>query len=121
MEIGQALFGCPTGQYECPRWIGALLNDILSEIERVFWNRNQKEWDGYEDPEIDGIEFRKYWWGDEDAPEAALPNFKFENVEIRWYKYPGRGMSVNVELTHLEWCEWFDRCIALIQKSDDLT
>jgi hypothetical protein len=40
------------------------------------------------------------------------PNFRCGDVEVRWYKYIGRGMSVNREVTRAEWRDIFARCEA---------
>ena len=116
-ELGQYAFGNPIGRYECPPLVHALLDYLLEEIGRVFWNQNQEEWESYEDPEIKGIEVRRYYWG-EDEKEAIKPNFRFKDVEIRWYKYPGRGMSVNKEMSAEEWETWFEECLDTINKAD---
>jgi len=44
---------------------------------------------------------------------TMVPNFRhFEtNTEIRWYKYIGRGMSVNKELAGTEWIKIIQKCI----------
>ena len=115
-EIGQAVYGNPWGEFKASLQVEAFLAYILVEIERVFWNKNQKEWDRYEDPKIPNIEYRPYYWGEDE--EMAKPNFKFEDVEIRWYKYPGRGMSVNKEMTDKEWHQWRYRCIDTIRKAN---
>jgi hypothetical protein len=46
-ELGQAVFGNPTGIYELPEFAEALLKYLLDEIERIYWNVNQKKWEGY--------------------------------------------------------------------------
>lgn len=46
------------------------------------------------------------------------PNFQFEDVEIRWYKWPGRGMSTNKDWTPAEWRDWFNRCLAKVREFD---
>lgn len=56
-ELGQLVFGNPIGAYESPDWVDALVNAVLNEIERVFWNKNQREWNRFEDPRIPGVEF----------------------------------------------------------------
>jgi len=63
-ELGQAVFGNPSGEYKCPEFVDALLNYLCQEISRVYWNVNQKEWDEYENPRIPNIEYRPYYWGD---------------------------------------------------------
>lgn len=116
-ELGQAAFGCPWAQYEVPTYAEALLLYLLDEVGRTFWNRFQAEWNKHDDPEVPGLEYHHYYWGN-DEDEAAKPNFKFEDIEIRWYKYPGRGMSCTKKLTVQEWAEWFTRCLAVIVAQD---
>lgn len=41
---------------------------------------------------------------------VVAPNFKCGDLEIRWYKYIGRGMSVNREITREELRQIFSRC-----------
>lgn len=66
-EVGQMLFGNATGSY-APGELGeACLQHALNEIERVFWNREQRQWDRHEDPAIPQITFRPYYWGDCDC------------------------------------------------------
>lgn len=88
--FNQALLGNPWGEYKLPEYAQALFMAIQEEMGRVYFNREQESWEGGFDPEIEGITWRPYCW-DEDSPEAKLPNFVFGEVEIRWYKYPGRG------------------------------
>lgn len=116
-EIGQAVFGNPTGDYYFPEFAEAFLMYIFEEIRRVFWNKNQREWENYEDPKIEGIKVRPYCWG-EDEEEAEKPNFEFNGVAIRWYKYPGRGMSCNKAMNPEQWKKWFDECLGVIRKSE---
>ena len=116
-ELGQACFGNPWGEYEATEPVQSFLMYILDEIARVFWNNQQQEWDRHEDPNIPGIEFRGYYWGG-DEEEAAKPNFKLlsmPEVELRWYKYPGRGLTVNRYRSLEEWALWFEECLAVIR------
>lgn len=139
-EIGQAVFGCPSGEYETPNFVDAFLEYIFCEIDRVFGNVNQRQWDRYEDPQIPDVEFRPYYWGectcgyDEAYDEfyqrtiqefggfhkkdclLILPNFKFGEVEIRWYKHPGRGQSCNVNWNERAWRRWLDDCLRAIRE-----
>ena len=124
-ELGQMTFGNPTGMFAVPEFAAALIGYCLDEIERVFWNVNQREWDRYEDPSIPGIEYRPYYWGECECGgqhvsgcPVELPNFKFEAVEIRWYKYPGRGMNCNIDQDAERWSEWFDRALTAIRAKD---
>jgi len=118
-EIGQAMFGNPTGDYGTEEWQDALVSALLSEISRVYWNRNQVEWRGLEDPGLEGVQVRPYYWGN-DEEEQELPNlkFNFSQQEIRWYKYPGRGQSCLLEWEPQEWIEWFNKGLEVIRSND---
>jgi hypothetical protein len=120
-ELGQYCYGNAYGQYEMPQYAIVLLQGILQYISITVWNRDQVEWDKYTDPGIPGIEYRPYWWGNEDAPEATMPNLGCGGVKVFWYKYPGRGMSVDKNLSPAEWAEWFNACLAAIDKVDPMT
>ncbi len=98
-------------------WQNALLIALLDEIDRVYWNRHQQEWNRYEALQIQALEYRPYYWG-EDEEEAAKPNFKFEDVEIGWYKHPGRGSFVNKHLSAQEWADWYLRASLEINSLD---
>lgn len=116
MELGQIAFGNPTGEYETPEHAEALIEYLFSEIDRVYWNREQEEWGRNYDPRIPGIVFRPYHWGDDE--EASKPNFESFNQEIRWYKYPGRGVTHSKEMSEEEWIEWFYKTLEVIRESE---
>lgn len=118
MELGQAIFGNPTGDYEISDLGKACLHAVLDEIGRVFWNREQREWNCSDDPRIPGIEFRPYYWGD-DEQEAALPNLSFAGVEIRWYKHPGRGTTANQAMSPNDWAAWLTSALAAVEAADE--
>ena len=101
-EIGQMLFGQPTKSFAVPDIMDAALEHLDHELGRVMWNLRQRE---FESPfRNNGASFRcsaftvvAYSWSDDPQPY----NFKHPQtgVEISWYKYLGRGMSSNVEIT----------------------
>jgi len=123
-ELGQACFGAPWSAYAIPEFAESLFETILERLRYIVQNRDQVAWDRAFDPKVPGVIFRSYCWNECRCPEgqhdpnceACKPNFVFEEVEIRWYKYPGRGMSCNRELTQGEWIAWFDRCMAALRK-----
>ena len=117
LELGQMVFGNPVGKFECPEYVEAMVNQIFEEISRIYWNNNQKEWERHEDPNLKGIEYRSYYWG-EDEKEASKPNFSYGGVQLRWYKYFGRSMTLNVSKTPDEWVSWFNDCMEHIRKQD---
>lgn len=93
------------GEYAAPVFVEAILDNLHLEIERVFWNREQREWDRSEDPRIPDLEFRPYYLGEE-PEEQAKPNLSVGPVELRWYKHYKRGLSVNVDWDANRWSEW---------------
>ena len=121
-ELGQAIFGCPTSQYQCPEFIEAGLNYLAEEIERVEWNNTQKEYEAPtanngEEYKTDVFEMRAYEWG-EDETQQQLPNFKCGNFEVRWYKYCGRGMSMNRKIDANKFFKLVDKCLKSVRKKE---
>lgn len=121
-SVVQALMmPCTYAAFETDDFHNALLQSVLREIERVFWNRNQRQWDDYEDAGIEGVVTRPYHYcyceGDDhdDDCKGALPNFEFDGVHFHWYKRPGRGMSVNVDMNAGSWREWHARVMAVVK------
>jgi hypothetical protein len=126
-EPGQILYGYGMSEFECPTYVDAFIQYLLSDYARIYWNHFQEsfELDGYrpENPDstilaVDDLTVRGYWWGDESAPEATLPNLSFKGVDIYWYKHPGRGQSTNIEKTPQQWVAWFEQALAAIQRAD---
>lgn len=96
---------------DCPEYIIALLQYIRGEIERRYWNRYQDEWREYVGSGTNVFEWRAYYWGDNDE-EHDKPNFKYNDIEIHWYKYLGRGTVINRDITPEEAIEMFNMCFA---------
>ena len=120
LGLGQIMHGNPPGNYETMNYQDALIESLLGNIDRVFWNRYQKEWDRHEDPKMVGVEFRPYFWGD-DEMEASKPNLKFifSEQEVRWYKHPGRGVTVTLDWTPELWVNWYESAYQLIDANDE--
>lgn len=82
-----------------PKWnniMNACLIKIRKELDRLYWNKYQKEMDSPFDntgASYSNSEFtvRAYNW-DEDAEE--LPNFEWKQIKVYWYKHEGRGNQV---------------------------
>lgn len=103
---------------DCPRYIEVFLLHIQDKMWRCYWNKFQKDMDEeWNNPftnsgNVKGFnngtfEVHAYDWSDEDQPY----NFKYKDIEIRWYKYCGRGMYLNKELTIVEAIHMFNDCI----------
>ena len=77
--------------------LSAVLIAIKDELERCYWNANQKPMESPFDNT--GAEYtnnvftvRAYYWGD-DEELVNLPNFEYDGLECYWYKYATRGLT----------------------------
>ncbi|MBM1556700.1 hypothetical protein JQV19_08570 [Sulfitobacter mediterraneus] len=119
-ELGQAIFGQPHKEHDVPEIMDAALQYIGYELRRVFWNIRQQD---TPDPfgntggeyNSDVFSVHAYSWGDDDQPW----NFKFGEVEISWYKYMGRGMSANMEITPEMASDILVKCLSHLRKLED--
>jgi len=119
-ELGQALFGQPTQEYGCPGYIYSHLSTIRDELDRVMWNIHQVEYDSpfgntgnkYKN---DVFEVCAYSW-DDDVEQPY--NFKYKDIEISWYKYLGRGMSMNRSVDPVEAADMLNDCIESLLLED---
>lgn len=99
-EFGQMLFGQPSQSFAAPEILEAVFGRIDDELSRVMWNVNQEE---YASPfsnsgnrfECDTFKVHAYDWGSDDQPW----NFAWRDLRVSWYKYMGRGMSANMEVS----------------------
>ena len=59
------------------------------------------------------FEMREYDWQDyeEDDPNADLPNFKYQDLEITWYKHISRGTETNKDITISEFAVILTNCL----------
>ncbi len=92
-ELGQFVFGNPTGRFDFDAMPDSY---VVEEMLRLIAYRAAGNDSDAGDFENAVFVMRPYYWGDDEA-EAAKPNFlhKASGLEIRWYKYIGRGMTVN--------------------------
>lgn len=81
---------------------------IADTYDLTYWNQNQREPNGSFAENVGvtlitpAFEARSYVWS-ENSPEAELPNFKYKDLEVSWYKHLGRGMSAELDVTtHLD-------------------
>lgn len=105
--------------FECPEYITALLERIRYRLEIAYWTEFQEEYE--DDPfgntgNVKGFdngtfEVHAYDWGDIDQPF----NFKCGDIEISWYKYLGRVMTINREVSETEAVKMFDICIRSLE------
>jgi hypothetical protein len=118
-ELGQAIFGQPSKQFAVSPMLEAALLFVQHELDRVLWNRLQVGTDspfGNTGAKFDtkGLSIHAYSWGDDDQPW----NLKYGNLEVSWYKYFGRGMSVNRNLSNDEVSNLLDEILTVIRDCD---
>ena len=118
-ELGQALFGQPCQQFAVPEIWKAALGAVNDEIERVWWNVEQQQRSGPmcnsgERFDCDAFSAHAYDWSDDEQPW----NFKWRDVLISWYKWCGRGMSANMQLTPDMAAQMLDECLAAVRALD---
>lgn len=108
-ELGQSAFGQPWKEFEVPFLVKNGISIIKNYLTLVFG-------ESYSNPfentgakfSNDVFEVEAYNWDDE---VEQLYNFKCGSFEMSWYKYFGRGMSMNKEITEKELKEIVDKCI----------
>lgn len=117
-EIGQAIFGQPTQEFECPQILDAALMAIRDELQRVLWNLRHTGTDPFAN-RSDSFKCEtfcvcSYSWGDDPQPW----NFKHyaSGIEVSWYKYFGRGMSVNKAVMPDDAASLLGDCLAALLK-----
>lgn len=118
-ELGQIIFG-GYGQIDMSEIGDAAVSHLLAEIERVYWNINQETWDarwGGVDPRIPGIVWNGYRYPEEIPEDVETDGTGIppgivveghERVGVRWYKYPGRGMATQIEMSPQDWSKWLN-------------
>lgn len=52
-----------------------------------------------------------------DCP-VYVPNFKCGNFEVRWYKYMGRGMSMNQDIDANDFFKIIEQCLESVRRRD---
>jgi hypothetical protein len=119
-ELGQMMFGQPFKQHAVSNIVDAALCRIRDNLDRVMWNVNQEK---YDSPfgntgnafACDTFEVHAYSWGDDERPF----NFKWRDVEISWYKYLGRGMSANQDISPALASALLDDCLAATDRWEE--
>ena len=65
----------------------------------------------------DVFEVQAYNWNDDIHQDY---NFKWQDVEISWYKYLGRDTTINKHLTEKEARVMYDACLASIRAMEEI-
>ncbi len=121
-ELGQMCFGTQAWQpHACSNLCEAVLFSIKKELDRLMWNIHQVDYDSPfgntgNSYKCDAFEVHAYSW---DETREQKFNFKWKDVEICWYKYLGRGMPSNKELTPDILNTMLDECLAELEKVEN--
>jgi hypothetical protein len=59
---------------------------------------------------------RAYSWDDEEEQEW---NFAWRDLRVSWYKYLGRGMSMNRKMTKDDVCDMMIECLTAMRSKED--
>lgn len=119
IELGQAMFATnKIYNYHCPDYVVALLRDIDRKLKIVMWNKNQEEYDSPFDNTGNSFkneifEVHAYSWDDDNTQEY---NFKYKDVEISWYKYLGRGCTINKQFDEKYMTEMYNDCMESLKE-----
>ena len=77
-EAGQILFAPESmGYVDCPAYVEALLQAIIKQIERVYWNINQRGWSAH-----GGKSWACWAMGCDWAWQQAYPEMQWNNCAI---------------------------------------
>lgn len=98
----------------------AVLRKIRSELDRLYWNKYQKEMNSPfdntgEEYSNDVFTVRAYNWNEEEEK----PNFEWGPVRVYWYKHEGRGNQVFTKIGYDDPAIYglmLDKCIESLQK-----
>jgi len=111
-ELGQMCFGQPSQELECPTYVEAALEYLA---ESFFYNKDISVENPFRNTGWQWsnkvFEVNAYNW-DEDKIQPF--NFKYKDIEVSWYKYLGRGMSINREVTEIECWKMLKDCVESI-------
>lgn len=111
-ELGQMCFGQPSKELECPTYVIAALEFLA---ENFFYNKKISENNPFRNTGRKWcnsvFEVNAYEWN-EDIIQTF--NFKYKDIEVSWYKYLGRGMSINREVSEKECWEMLKECVESI-------
>jgi len=80
--------------------MNAVLRKIRSELDRLYWNKYQREMHSPFDNtgaeySNESFSVRAYNWNDDDE---ELPNFEWGPIRVYWYKREGRGNIVYTKI-----------------------
>jgi hypothetical protein len=106
-ELGQAVFCQPNQRFEPPMMLLEGLEMIAGYLVNIVGIDNDPFDNTGSKYKNETFEVQAYSWGNEEQPY----NFKYKGIEISWYKYFSRGVSVNRQLSEDEIMDMVKDCI----------
>lgn len=98
---------------KCPYFIEDGLRFLGDAIEEIV-GANPADNSG-ERFKNDVFEMNAYYWGDDEEFEG--PNFSCDGFEVRWYKYLGRGMEVNQDISREDFASMMAKCLVSLEET----
>lgn len=126
LELGNMMFNTNENQqYECPKYIIALLDYLDAQLKRVMFNINHEEYDSpFENTgntfETDVFKVQAYDWNDDVKQDYNFIYYvdrtksNLQHIKISWYKYLGRDTTINQEIDSSIIVDMFDNCLKSI-------
>lgn len=100
----------------------AILDYIRKEMNRLYWNKYQKEMESPFDNTgaayaNSTFSVRAYNWDDTEELNNE-PNFKYKDIEITWYKHSNRGVVVKAghQITYEDLVIMVNDCVDSLRK-----
>jgi len=110
-ELGQMCMGQPTQKLECPDYVAA----ALEYLAYFFYDKKISQGNPFRNTGAKWSNFlftvNAYDWNEDNIQPF---NFKYKDIEISWYKYLGRGMSINREVSEEECWTMLKECVESI-------
>ncbi len=107
-ELGQLIMGQKSQDLECPEYVVAALEYLANFFDKKsISEQNPFRNTGWNWANSIFTVFAYEW----DKDIELRYNFKYKDIEISWYKYLGRGMSINRKISELECWKMLQDCI----------
>lgn len=110
VELGQALFwGGRIQAQDCPQYILKGLRKLENKLLKFY----PSEYNPFQNTgNVAGIKTSAFEAHSFDWSDSLQPfNFKYKNIEISWYKYLGRGMTISCPVTRAESSTMIKECL----------
>ena len=113
-EVGQAIFGNTFQNMTATDSVTQALATIgMYLLSKKQINPTENTAHRYEN---DTFEMFAYDWNEDNDQQY---NFRWKDFEVSWYKYLGRGMSMNREISEKEITQMINECIKSITKGNN--